>query len=60
MTTCISKSQLAAEMGISMSTMRRYLQAIAPSLPDYNVRQKVLTPAQSAIFRRHYCLVEGE
>lgn len=47
-------------MGISMSTMRRYLQAIAPSLPGYSARQKVLTPAQHAVFRRHYCLLEDD
>lgn len=55
---CISKSQLAALMGVSAATLRRYLQAISHRLPDYNSRQKVLTPVQYAIFREHYCLVE--
>ena len=48
------KSELAAQMGISTTTMTAYMRRIEHLLPDYNRHQKLLTPAQSRIVIEHY------
>lgn len=53
---CITKTEIAARMGISMSTLRRYLRGIQSQLPNYRASQKMLTPHQYAVFRDHYCV----
>lgn len=54
MENCISKIELARKMGVSLGTVRNYLDAIAYKLPHYNRYQKMLTPDQHTVFREHY------
>ena len=56
MENCISKTELARKMGVSLGTVRNYLDAIADKLPHYNRYQKILTPDQHTVFREHYCV----
>ena len=52
------KYELAAKMGISRGTMRRYMQRIEHLLPHYSRRQTLLTPDQVEIVREHFCIEE--
>ena len=52
------KFELAAQMGISTTTMTAYMRRIEHLLPDYNRHQKLLTPAQSRIVIEHYGIGE--
>lgn len=56
MYSCISKTELATRMGVSISTLRRYLRAIENRLPHYDRAQKMLTPDQYQVFSEHYCV----
>ena len=50
------KSELAAKMGVSRSTMRLYMRRIEHLLPDYSRRQTLLTPNQVKVVCEHYCI----
>lgn len=56
MTTCISKSELARKLGVSVGTTRRYIRAVEKKLPHYHSTQKILTPDQYAVLKEHYCI----
>lgn len=56
MTNCISKSELARRLGVSVGTTRRYIRAVEKKLPHYHSTQKILTPDQYAVLKEHYCI----
>lgn len=65
----LGKQQLASEYGVSSPTIRKWINHLANNFKslcearndtsylafqDYNKFQKVLTPAQTQIFKKHY------
>lgn len=52
----LSKGELATKMGISSSTLTRYLKNIEKKLPNYNKTQHILTPRQVKVILEHYCV----
>lgn len=50
------KYELARMMGVSHSTMARYLRKMEHLLPHYDRNQTLLTPDQVRIVCEHFCI----
>lgn len=50
------KGELARIMGVSASTMKRYMLLIEDQLPHYRRTQSLLTPDQVKIVCEHFCI----
>lgn len=52
----MTKAELARLAGCSPGTFRVWLRRLAPGIPDYRPKQKILTPAQVRYICEALCI----
>jgi len=52
----MSKAELAQAAGVSQDTFRQWLHRIEAEVPDYDKKQRLLTPAQVKVVSERLCI----
>jgi len=52
----MTKAELARAAGVSQDTFRHWLRRLEPELPDYDRKQRLLTPAQVRTLCERLCI----